>query len=133
MGVTLHGAKYRRNRAVAAGYLSIESPGRWKGSATRYRLLSKGQPSDPLSGTQKGNGAHAKGATESTSKGQPSDPRTFINVQEKGGADGLGAAVPPPRVSCSRCGSFRFLGGYRDSKPVCHPCLAFMEREAVSA
>lgn len=79
-------AKRRRNRAMELGWLVVESPGRWNGTPTRYRLVLKGGAGASLPQTQRGASVGRKGVHGEGGKGGVDAPRTSITFQE--GADG---------------------------------------------
>ena len=106
------------------------SPRRGRNAVNRYRLI--GALALPKTGRRLVRSAPMNGAADAPMIGAPVEPEDSIEDSKKGGAAGLAPPPPLPKVSCSRCGSFRFLGGYRDSKPLCNPCLDLKERMDVA-
>ena len=93
LGIGLKATKARRKRAVDLGWLVIRSPGRWKGTSTRYQLRSKGVVDAPLSRSDKGGrGRPPKGVVD--------DPRTTKKAANNG-------APSLARLSeCQNCGLY---------------------------
>ena len=74
LGIHRDSVKRRRNRAVELGWLVIRSPGRWKGTSTRYQLQTKGSAYAPLTDGQRGAPVPAKGVRGYRSRGAWTHP-----------------------------------------------------------
>lgn len=94
LGIHIRSARRRRNRAVALGWVKITSPGRWKGTSTRYQLQTKGGVGAPLTQPQRGTPVSAKGGRGRHSKGGVGAPRTTKKFQE--GDDGAPSLEKAP-------------------------------------
>jgi hypothetical protein len=122
LGIHPDSAKRRRNRAVELGWLKIKSPGRWKGTSTRYLLQPKVGVGAPLGTVERGASVPAKGVHGRRSKGGVDAPRTIKKFQE--GDDGAPSMEKAPSLRERR----RALGrAIREAKSPDHK-RRFMER-----